>query len=95
MKPVFVGVRGYSSPIATIRTAEYYEVVNSDFSECPANPEEIAEAYVMGTMTAEQATAFEDHYIGCDTCATVLYKTADFVDAMSAAANRVREKREG
>jgi anti-sigma factor RsiW len=55
-------------------------------SECPVDLEEVAEAYVRCTLPEEQAIAFEDHYATCETCATVLYKTADYVDAMRAAA---------
>ena len=51
-------------------------------SECPADLERVAEAYVMGTLPEEQAKVFEDHYAACDTCATALYKTANYVDAM-------------
>jgi anti-sigma factor RsiW len=51
-------------------------------SECPADLEKVAEAYVMGTLPEEQAIAFEEHYAACDNCATALYKTADYVDAM-------------
>ena len=51
-------------------------------SQCPADLEKVAEAYVMGTLSEEQAIAFENHYAACDTCATALYKTADYVDAM-------------
>jgi hypothetical protein len=36
----------------------------------------------MGTLPEEQAIAFENHYAACDSCATALYKTADYVDAM-------------
>ena len=57
---------------------------NSD--ECPANPEEIANAYVKGTLPKEQVIAFEDHYVTCEACATVLYKTIDYVDRMRGAA---------
>ena len=49
---------------------------------CPADLEKVAEAYAMGTLPEEQAIAFENHYAACDTCATALYKTADYVDAM-------------
>jgi len=59
----------------------------SDSSECPVDLEEVAEAYVRYTLSEEQAIAFEDHYATCETCATVLYKTVDYVDAMRAAAN--------
>jgi anti-sigma factor RsiW len=57
-------------------------------SECPVDLNGVAEAYVMGTLPRPQAVAFEDHYAACDTCATVLYKTVDFVDAMRAAARK-------
>jgi len=49
--------------------------------ECPADLEKVAEAYVMGTLPEEQATAFEKHWADCDTCATALYETANYVDA--------------
>jgi len=51
-------------------------------TECPTDLETVAEAYVVGTLPEEQATAFENHYAACDTCATTLYKTANYVDAM-------------
>jgi anti-sigma factor RsiW len=61
-------------------------------SECPVDLEEVAEAYVRGTLPKEQAIAFEDHYAICETCATVLYKTVDYVDAMRAAAKTLRSE---
>lgn len=57
--------------------------------ECPADPEEIAEAYIMGTLTKEQVVAFEEHYSGCNPCATVLQNTAEYVEAMRAAAKKL------
>jgi hypothetical protein len=36
----------------------------------------------MGTLPEEQADAFESHYAVCDTSATALYKTANYVNAM-------------
>jgi anti-sigma factor RsiW len=59
-------------------------------NECPADLQEVAEAYVMGTLPEEQAIAFEDHYAACDTCATELYKTAAYVHALHAAAKTRR-----
>jgi hypothetical protein len=53
-----------------------------DASKCPANPEEVAEAYVMGTLQKERVIAFEDHYVTCSQCATVLQKTVEYVEAM-------------
>jgi hypothetical protein len=68
--------------------------VTADFNQCPDNAEEVAEAYVMGTLTAEQAIAFEIHYVGCNRCALVLQKAVEYVDAMRAAAKKVRDEPE-
>jgi hypothetical protein len=46
----------------------------------------------MGTLSREQATTFEDHYITCDQCATVLQGSAEYIEAMGAAAKRVRSE---
>jgi anti-sigma factor RsiW len=62
-------------------------------NECPADLEEVAEVYVMGTLPEEQAIAFEEHYAACDTCATALYKTADYIDAMRGEARTMRSER--
>ena len=59
-------------------------------NECPANPEEVAEAYVMGTLQNKRVTAFEDHYVTCSQCATVLQKTAEYIEAMRAVSRKVR-----
>jgi hypothetical protein len=61
-----------------------------DSNECPSNPEEVAEAYVMGALQKDQVIAFEDHYVTCSQCATVLQKTAEYVEAMRAASRKVR-----
>ena len=61
-------------------------------SECPVDLEKVAEAYVMGTLPEKQASAFENHYATCDTCATALYKTADYVDTMRGAARTMRSE---
>jgi anti-sigma factor RsiW len=47
---------------------------------------------VLGTLPTEEAIAFEEHYLACDTCATVLYKTVDYVDAMRAAARKTQSE---
>jgi hypothetical protein len=57
-------------------------------SECPVDLDEVAQGYVLGTLPTEQAIAFENHYLACETCATVLHKTVDYVDAMRAAARK-------
>ena len=76
--------------LAPQRAAAYHQIVDSN--ECPANPEEIAEAYVMGTLRKEQVIAFEDHYVTCKQCATVLQKTAEYVEAMRAVSRKARRQ---
>lgn len=61
-----------------------------DSDECPANPEAVAEAYVMGALPKEQVIVFEDHYVTCEGCATVLSETIDYVDAIRGAAKTLR-----
>ena len=58
--------------------------------DCPTNREEIAEGYVMGTLPGDERVAFEDHYLTCADCARVLQETAAYVEAMQAAARKLR-----
>jgi len=59
-----------------------------DSKECPADVEDLAEAYVMGKLTAGEAATFEDHYVGCNNCAMVLQQAAEYVEAMREAARK-------
>ena len=43
----------------------------------------------MGSLTGEQAAAFEDHYVTCNCCATVLQNAADYAVAMRQAAREI------
>jgi hypothetical protein len=63
-----------------------------DSKECPANPEEVAEAYVIGTLQKEQVIVFEDHYVTCSQCATILHKTAEYIEAMRTVSRKVRSE---
>jgi formylmethanofuran:tetrahydromethanopterin formyltransferase len=65
-------------------------VVRLQSKQCPAAPYEIAEAYVMGTLPNEQAVAFEDHYVVCNSCATVLENASTYVEAIRTAAKILR-----
>ena len=69
--------------------------MNPDSNQCPADPAEIAEAYVMGMLTKEQETVFEGHYANCEKCAATFQKTAEYVEAMRAAAKKLREGPQG
>jgi hypothetical protein len=63
-----------------------------DSSMCPPDPEAVAEAYAMGTLSTDQRTAFEDHYICCERCATLLQETDAYVEAMRTAAKDLQSK---
>ena len=65
-------------------------MVRPQSKQCPAAPDEIAEAYVMGMLPNEQAVAFEDHYVVCNSCATVLENASTYVDAIRSAAQKLR-----
>ena len=62
-----------------------------DPDHCPPDLEETAEAYVLGTLTPEDAKAFEDHYITCAACAAVVEATEKYVRAMRAAGRKKRD----
>jgi anti-sigma-K factor RskA len=65
-------------------------VVRLESNHCPADRDEIAESYILGTLRTEQADAFEDHYVVCNLCATVLEKTSEYLDAVRLAAKTLR-----
>ena len=88
-------LRGCTGPkisIAAHHLSLYHRVLMIDSNLCPPEPETIAEAYAMGTLSTEQRTAFEDHYICCERCATLLQETAAYVEAMRTAAKDLRSK---
>jgi hypothetical protein len=49
---------------------------------CPVDPDEIAEAYLLGTLPKERQAAFEEHFIGCPQCGDRLQFTEEFVSAV-------------
>jgi hypothetical protein len=59
---------------------------------CPVEPDEIAEAYLLGSLTEEQCTAFEDHFLGCPRCSERLQFTQDYIEAIRSAAVRLQGK---
>ena len=62
-----------------------------DASRCPADPDEVAEAYCMDTLDANDAAAFDQHLLVCDECWGIVEATAEYVRAMRLAAQRLRE----
>ncbi len=64
--------------------------MSSDWKECPPQPEEVAEAYILGTLSEARTAAFEAHFLACDRCAVLLQQVSDYVDALTAAARSHR-----
>jgi hypothetical protein len=52
-------------PLRYCAHRSYHQVVTLDSNECPANPEEVAEKYIMDKLSKEQETTFEDHFVAC------------------------------
>jgi hypothetical protein len=49
---------------------------------CPADRDEIAEAYLLGTLPKERLADFEEHFIGCPQSGDRLQFTEEFVAAV-------------
>jgi hypothetical protein len=64
-------------------------------SRCPAKPEEVAESYVMETLDAADAAAFDKHLLVCDECWAVVEVTDRYVRAMRGAAEQLRKDATG
>jgi hypothetical protein len=50
---------------------DYLDLV-PDLNPCPANPEEIAEAYLLRSLPLDEANEFAEHYFACSSCAAVV-----------------------
>ena len=57
---------------------------------CPADPEGVAERYCMGSLDKAEALAFEEHYLSCARCASIVEDAEHFTRAMKIAAQRLR-----
>ena len=66
------------------------EPVPPDTPHCPPDVEEIAEAYCMETLDRPARLAFEEHYLACPRCASVVASTDKYVRAMRTALQRLR-----
>lgn len=51
------------------------------FARCPADIEDIVEAYCLKRLDPEIVRAFEDHYLVCPDCARIVGEISDFVQA--------------
>jgi hypothetical protein len=54
-------------------------------NDCPADLDDVAEAYIIGALPAEQVITLEAHYSDCARCRAAILGTAEYVDAMRAA----------
>ena len=61
-------------------------------SDCPGDPEDMAERYCMDTLLQSDREAFEHHVHQCDPCARILRDTKAYVDAMRTAAQEIRDR---
>ena len=66
------------------------ESVPADTPHCPPDVEEIAEAYCMETLDRPASLAFENHYLACPRCASVVASTDEYVRSIRRALARLR-----
>jgi hypothetical protein len=64
-------------------------------SPCPAKPEEVTEAYVVETLDAADAAAFEEHCLTCARRLAIVEATDEYVRAMRESAGRLRKDSTG
>ena len=57
---------------------------------CPADPKEVAEAYVMENLPEADLAAFEEHLLICPGCRAAVEDADQYVEAMREAARRLR-----
>ena len=81
--------RSPAGPLRFRAHTPYHKSVESPRT-CPVNLQEVAEAYLMHRLPEEEVEAFEVHYFACPDCATILQKTAACIEAMRAAALKLR-----
>ena len=61
-------------------------------TECPSDPEDVAEHFCMHTLPPADRDWFQQHVRDCQPCARVLKDTEIYVEAMRAAAREIRDK---
>ena len=50
--------------------------------DCPADPAEIAEDFVLNRMDPSEASIYQEHLAHCETCTECADKTREFVQAI-------------
>jgi anti-sigma factor RsiW len=76
--------------LSSRRERGYIEFVSADAQQCPPDIEEVAEAYCMETLDPAARLAFEEHYLTCDSCASLVASTDEYIRAMRNALERLR-----
>src|SRR5215510_10589852 len=69
------------------------ESVPADTPHCPLDVEEIAEAYDMESLDRPASLAFENHYLACPRCASVVASTDEYIRSMRNALEQLRSER--
>ncbi len=62
-----------------------------DHSQCPADVEEVAEAYSMDTLPEADAEAFNEHLLICAKCRAAVEAADVYVRAMRDAGAKLRD----
>ena len=60
---------------------------------CPDDPEETAEQYLLCSLPAGETERFEEHYLGCESCAEALSAAEDFISSIRMAGLRLAKSR--
>ena len=60
--------------------------------DCPPEPEETAEAYLLGHLDPPEATRFREHCETCEKCSRILQETRDYIEAMKRSAKELEDE---
>ncbi len=74
------------------RRRPYYRGVPLDPAHCPADLEEVAEAFAMELLPEGEMEAFNEHLLICGRCRAVVERADDCVRSMKAAAAQIRRE---
>jgi uncharacterized C2H2 Zn-finger protein len=61
-----------------------------DVHRCRPDVEQVAESYCAGTFSQPDEFTFEDHYLTCPRCASIVATTDEYIRSMKAALWRFR-----
>lgn len=57
--------------------------------DCPEDPEDTAEQYLLRSLPAAEAERFEEHYMACESCAEALSAAEDYISSIRVAGLRL------